>query len=79
MLTSECNVDILKTSIVRCSDGDCALDSIHGRIACDELVAVAIAVVEIDHDGRLAMMRDVADLVADLIAQRLHPVWWRKH
>jgi hypothetical protein len=79
ILTSECNVDILKTSVVRRSDGDCAFKCVHRRIARDEPVTMAIAVVDIDHDCRLAVMRDVANLVANLVTQRLHPVWWCKH
>jgi hypothetical protein len=72
VLTNECDIDILKTSVLCCSNRNCAFDVIHRRVAGNESMSMAVLVIQTDLNCGLAIMGQVADLVPYLIADCLH-------
>lgn len=72
--TNQTNVHIFESCVVVCSDGNGSFNGIHSGIAGHPFAVRAMAVVEVDLDGRLAVVGHIPHLVADLVANRLHGV-----
>lgn len=72
VLTYESNLNIFKTCIMVCGYRNRALDCVHGRIAGNPPAIGSMTVVEVDFDGRLSIVGDVADFVSDLVPNLLH-------
>jgi hypothetical protein len=71
-LTYECNIDVFKTGIVCCGYCDGPFESVHGGIGRNPGVARSISAVEVDLNGRLTVMGNVANLGPNLIPHGLH-------
>ena len=61
ILTYESNFDFLKARVMVGSDGDSALDGVHGGVARDPIPVGTMVVLEVDVDGGLPMVDDALD------------------
>lgn len=65
--THEGDVYVFKACVVRCSNCNSSFDAVHGGIGW-YYSAWARGFIECDVNGRLAIVGDVANLVANLVA-----------